>query len=59
MQHRFRSLFPEQTPQESPFVQLHVQVAGWQRELYAWAYECAKAVVEPSWVERDVLGAWN
>lgn len=40
-------------------MQLHVQVAGWQRELYAWAYECAKAVVEPSWVERDVLGAWN
>ena len=31
----------------------------WQQELYRWAYAQAQAVVQPSILERDLLGAWN
>ncbi len=31
----------------------------WQCDLYLWAYEQAQAVVEMSWIERDIMGTWN
>ncbi len=34
-------------------------VRTWQCQLYQWAFERAQAVVQPSWIERDVLAAWN
>lgn len=30
-----------------------------QQQVYLWAYEQAQAVVQPSIVERDLLGVWN
>jgi len=33
--------------------------AAWQRALYEWAFAEAQAVVEPSILERDLLGVWN
>ncbi len=30
-----------------------------QRALYEWAFAQAQAVVQPSIVERDLLGIWN
>jgi hypothetical protein len=32
---------------------------GWQRALYEWAFAEAQAVVQPSILERDLLGVWN
>lgn len=32
---------------------------AWQCQLYQWAFQRAQAVVAPSWIERDVLAAWN
>jgi hypothetical protein len=62
-QHRFTEYFQANRFVPSPFVMAPVQVIStmepWQRDLYQWAYEKAQAVVEPSWVELDVLGVWN
>jgi hypothetical protein len=30
-----------------------------QQALYRWAFEQARAVVQPSLPERDLLGVWN
>ncbi len=27
--------------------------------LHQWAFQRAKAILKPSWIERDVLGVWN
>jgi hypothetical protein len=35
------------------------ELLAWQRELYAKAFAEAQAVVQPSIVERDLLGVWN
>ena len=35
------------------------QMQNWQNQLYQWAFQRAQAVLEPSWLERDVLAAWN
>lgn len=33
---------------------------GWmQQELYRWAFAQAQAVIQPSIVERDLVGVWN
>jgi len=32
---------------------------AWQRALYEWALAEAQAVVQPSLLERDLLGVWN
>jgi hypothetical protein len=39
--------------------QQNAQMWNWQNQLYQWAFERAQAVVEPSWIERDVLAVWN
>jgi hypothetical protein len=31
----------------------------WQQGLYQWALQEAQAVVQPSLLERDLLGVWN
>jgi hypothetical protein len=69
LQHRFSSLFgnPPMPLQPSlpALVAIPMALMGcpemwsWQRELYQWAYQKAQEVVEPSWIERDVLGVWN
>jgi hypothetical protein len=33
--------------------------AAWQCALYEWAFAEAQAVVQPSLLERDLLGVWN
>jgi hypothetical protein len=33
--------------------------AARQRALYQWAFDEAQAVVQPSLLERDLLGVWN
>jgi hypothetical protein len=33
--------------------------AAWQKALYEWALAEAQAVVQPSILERDLLGVWN
>jgi len=33
--------------------------ASWQCQLYQMAFAQAQAVVQPSWIERDVLAVWN
>ena len=33
--------------------------SAWQRALYEWAFAEACAVVQPSLLERDLLGVWN
>jgi hypothetical protein len=35
------------------------QLNWMQQELYRWAFAQAQAVVQPSIVERDLLGVWN
>jgi len=35
------------------------EVAAQQQALYRWAFEQAQAVVQPSILERDLLGVWN
>jgi hypothetical protein len=32
---------------------------AWQQALYEWALAEARAVVQPSLLERDLLGVWN
>jgi hypothetical protein len=32
---------------------------AWQCALYQWAFNEAQAVVQPSILERDLLGVWN
>jgi hypothetical protein len=32
---------------------------AWQLALYEWAFAEAQAVVQPSLLERDLLGVWN
>jgi hypothetical protein len=58
---------PAELPAEGAFVIIPVanlpagrpdQVA-WQRALYEWAFAEAQAVVQPSLLERDLLGVWN
>ena len=33
--------------------------AAYQKALYEWAFAEAQAVVQPSILERDLLGVWN
>jgi hypothetical protein len=58
---------PPHAPAEGAFVIIPManlpavstdQVA-WQRALYEWAFAEAQAVVQPSILERDLLGVWN
>jgi hypothetical protein len=65
---RFR-LPPPQPPAPSPDAFVMYPVASlppgtpdhtaWQRALYEWAFAEAQAVVQPSLLERDLLGVWN
>jgi hypothetical protein len=32
---------------------------AWQQAAYEWAFAEAQAVVQPSLLERDLLGVWN
>ena len=41
------------------FQQRTIEMQHWQNQLYQWAFQRAQAVVERSWVQRDVLAAWN
>jgi hypothetical protein len=42
-----------------PLAALPVAPQAWQFGLYEWAFAQAQAVVQPSIVERDLLGVWN
>jgi hypothetical protein len=42
-----------------PAANLTPQQWAWQCALYEWALSAAQAVVQPTIVERDLLGAWN
>jgi hypothetical protein len=58
---------PPAPPTEGAFVIIpmaNLPVVGtdqlaWQRALYEWAFAEAQAVVQPSLLERDLLGVWN
>jgi hypothetical protein len=65
---RFRLLAPPPpVPAASAFVicplsglpALPPDQAAWQQALYQWAFAEAQAVVQPSILERDLLGVWN
>ncbi len=42
-----------------PAANLSPEQWAWQSALYEWAFAAAQAVVQPSIVERDLLGVWN
>ena len=42
-----------------PAANLPAEQWAWQSALYEWAFAAAQAVVQPSIVERDLLGVWN
>jgi hypothetical protein len=55
---------PPATPAVDAFVMipttgLPAELLEYQRALYEWAFAQAQAVVQPSVVERDLLGVWN
>jgi hypothetical protein len=39
--------------------QQSIETRAWQCQLYQWAWQRAQAVIAPSWLEKDVLAAWN
>jgi hypothetical protein len=42
-----------------PVANLPPEQLAWQCALYEWAFSAAQAAVQPSIVERDLLGVWN
>ncbi len=42
-----------------PLTNLSPEQWAGQAALYEWAFTAAQAVVQPSIVERDLLGVWN
>jgi hypothetical protein len=42
-----------------PVANLSPEQLAWQCALYDWALKEAQAVVQPSILERDLLGVWN
>ncbi len=62
---RFTDLWdhPVETNHPAPaafvFCPLVLSLGAWQQNIYEQALAQARAVVQPSWLERDVLGHWN
>jgi hypothetical protein len=68
LRRRFRLLAPPPPPPapgafvlcpRSGLPPLPADQAAWQQALYQWAFAEAQAVVQPSLLERDLLGVWN